>query len=253
MNTINWERVIKAHDLNNYDFDRAPFYIDMQSIRETIVSAKTPAQRKICVLYNHFHREKRPDFFIDNDLFLLPLKKGKYVIVKGDGYIDFPPIDSNPINHKSMLSFELETMRMLDTGTQHLDYAYATSILRTFLSDETLVLTIRGRKYTPEFSFRVGKFRLNVVGVQTEVDAGYEGEKQVVLVEAKNRDVTDVIIRQLFYPFRQWTRHTKKKVIPVFFDRDMDEYRFWQFDFKDPDDYNSIFLVKSSKYVISNS
>ncbi len=33
---------------------------------------------------------------------------------------------------------------------QHLDFAYASSLIRTFMEDDTLVLTIRGRKYTPE-------------------------------------------------------------------------------------------------------
>jgi hypothetical protein len=68
---------------------------------------------------------------------------------------------------------------------QHLDYAYAASLIRTFTEDPSLVLTIRGRKYTPEFEFYVGKQPIKVSSVQTEVDAGYEGKNQVVLVEAK--------------------------------------------------------------------
>ena len=94
---------------------------------------------------------------------------------------------------------------------QHLDFAYAASLVRTFLEDDSLVLTIRGRKYTPKFSFNVGKQNLTAESVQTEVDAGYEGKNQVVLIEAKNSQTDNVIIRQLFYPFRQWQHHTKKK------------------------------------------
>lgn len=133
---------------------------------------------------------------------------------------------------------------------QHLDFAYATSLIRTFLEDDTLVLTIRGRKYTPAFSFFVGKQKIDVESVQTEVDAGYEGENLIALIEAKNSKTTNVIIRQLFYPFRQWSSYTKKKIVPLFFEKRKNFYSFWQFKFTDPNNYNSIELVKSSKYEI---
>ena len=122
---------------------------------------------------------------------------------------------------------------------QHLDYAYAASLIRTFTEDPTLVLTIRGRKYTPDFEFYVGKQLIKVASVQTEVDAGYESKKQVVLVEAKNFSATNIIIRQLYYPFRQWQEA-----------RGADVYSIWQFEFTDPKNYNSIKLVKSGKFRI---
>ncbi len=65
---------------------------------------------------------------------------------------------------------------------QHLDYAYATNLIRTFTNDPTLVLTIRGRKYTPTFDFYVGKHLIKVSSIQTEVDAGYKGKNKIVLV-----------------------------------------------------------------------
>ena len=86
--------------------------------------------------------------------------------------------------------------------------------------------------------------------MQTEVDAGYEGEKQVVLIEVKNSKADNVIIRQLYYPFRQWKNYTDKKVITLFFERIEDEYHIWQFEFTDINDYNSITFVRSARYVI---
>ena len=94
---------------------------------------------------------------------------------------------------------------------QHLDFAYATSLIRSFMDDPNLILTIRGRKYTPEFDFFVNKHKIIVKSVQTEVDSGYESDKQVVLIEAKNSEASNTIIRQLYYPFRQWQMH--KQVI----------------------------------------
>lgn len=91
---------------------------------------------------------------------------------------------------------------------------------------------------------------LNAKGVQTEVDAGYEGKDQIVLVEAKNTKKDNIIIRQLFYPFRHWKAHTSKKVRTIFFERRGSTYCMWEFAFKDELDYHSISFVRSASYKI---
>ena len=172
--------------------------------------------------------------------------------MKGEGYIDIPKITTEVNDYISKLDFKLESSTIGDSEMQHLDLAYASSLVRTFMNDDSLLLTIRGRKYTPDFTFKVGNQTLNVESVQTEVDAGYEGRDKIVLIEAKNSDVNNTIIRQLYYPYRQWKKQTTKEVYLLFFDRDKnsDVYNIWQFEFKDENDYNSISLVKSGKYKI---
>ncbi|MBD2137986.1 hypothetical protein H6F32_10390 [Anabaena sp. FACHB-1237] len=39
-----------------------------------------------------------------------------------------------------------------------------------------MVLTIRGRKYTPKFDMNVNNYKLSIESVQTEVHTGYEGQ-----------------------------------------------------------------------------
>ncbi len=207
-------------------------------------------EKEVRILCKQDSREDRPQVFIDNNVFLLPTKNGEYAIVKGEGYIDIPLIDTASKIYTSKLEFKLDTSLIGNSEMQHLDFAYASSLIRTFLEDETLVLTIRGRKYTPKFTFKVGNQRLTVESVQTEVDAGYEGKKQVVLIEAKNSKTNNIIIRQLFYPFRQWSHHTKKTVKTLFFEKRKNFYSLWQFDFGDINDYNSIQLTKCNRYEI---
>lgn len=134
---------------------------------------------------------------------------------------------------------------------QHLDFAYASSLIRTFLNDESLVLSIRGRKYTPEFHFNTNLYQdIKVISVQTEVDSGFEGRDKIVLVEAKNSLTKNVIIRQLYYPMRQWQIHTQKEVVTLFFEKRGSEFLIWEFGFKDIENYNSIFLKQSAKFEI---
>jgi len=120
------------------------------------------------------------------------------------------------------------------------------------MDDDSLVLTIRGRKYTPEFSFKVGSQLIKTKSVQTEVDAGFEGRDKIVLIEAKNSKTSNTIIRQLFYPYKQWKLHTKKSVFLLFFEKRKDIFYIWQYGFKDENDYNSIELIKSDRYLIDS-
>ena len=181
----------------------------------------------------------------------MPVLNGEYSIIKGEGYVDVPPITSPIVEYLSVFPFELETSRVGNSEMQHLDHAYALSLMRHFADDESLVLTIRGRKRSPAFEFVVGEFLIRVDGVQVEVDAGYEGENQVVLVEAKGGNATNTIIRQLYYPFCQWQTYTEKKVSTLFFQHTgQNEYHIWQFGFDDVDDYNSIRMLKSGRYRI---
>jgi hypothetical protein len=174
--------------------------------------------------------------------------------LKGEGYVDIPDITTNMNSYKSKLDFALETSQIGNSEMQHLDFAYASSLVRSFLEDDSLVLTIRGRKYTPKFEFYAGQYKqlITTESVQTEVDACYEGRNQIVLIEAKNSATKNTIIRQLYYPFRQWQIHTKKKVNILFFEKRKDTYSLWEFGFIEANDYNSITLLKSAKFQIQN-
>ncbi len=251
-NSRSWKKIFDDYEILKHDFDKSPFSLSATQIKRACQRFKETGEKEVRILCKQDSREDRPDIFVKHNLFLLPVKNGYYNIIKGDGYIDIPEIKKEIVVYSSKLDFQLDTTKIGDSEMQHLDYAYAASLIRTFTDDSSLVLTIRGRKYTPDFEFYVGKQLIKVSGVQTEVDAGYEGKNQIVLIEAKNFSATNVIIRQLYYPFRQWQEHTKKKVITLFFDktRGEDVYSIWQFEFTDPKNYNSIKLVKSGKFRI---
>lgn len=252
---IAWQAIFEKFNLEDHNFDASPFPISAQQIKEATGHFKQTSQREVRLICKQDQREDRPLVFEERGLFILPVRNGEYVIVKGEGYLDIPPTQGTTQIYTSRLDFSLVTSKVGNSEMQHLDFAYAASVIRTFMNDDTLVLTIRGRKYTPQFSFRVGTQHVTVESVQTEVDAGYEGKNQVVLIEAKNSSVTNTIIRQLYYPFRQWQNHINKSgshkdVSTIFFEKAGQEYSLWQFRFEDENDYNSIKLVRSHKFQI---
>jgi len=251
-NSKSWEKIFNDYKILDHDFDKLPFPLSATQIKRACQKFKETGEKEVRILCKQDNREDRPDIFQKHNLFLLPVKNGYYNIIKGEGYVNIPPIKNEVTIYSSKLDFLLDTAKIGDSEMQHLDFAYASSLIRTFTEDTSLVLTIRGRKYTPDFDFYVGKQLIKVSSVQTEVDAGYEGKNQIVLIEAKSFNASNVIIRQLFYPYRQWQSRTKKKVITLFFDKERgkDVYSIWQFEFKNPNNYNSIKLVKSGRFTI---
>jgi hypothetical protein len=247
-NSESWAKIFNDYRILEHNFDEKPFEITSDQIKQSCQTFRRTAQKEVRLLCKQDSRNDRPEVFVENNLFLLPKKNGIYYIVKGEGYVDIPDITSSFVEYSSKLEFELETSNIGDSEMQHLDFAYASSIIRTFMEDDSLVLTIRGRKYTPPFSFSVGKHQIETESVQTEVDAGYEGRNSIVLVEAKNSSTKNTIIRQLFYPYKQWQLHTKKKVFLLFFEKRVDGYYIWQYGFDNGCDYNSICLIKSKRY-----
>jgi hypothetical protein len=245
-----WEKIFEDYKILEHDFSKKPFYLSAEEIKKSVQDFKKTNQKEVRILCKMDTRECVPEIMQKNKLFLLPVKNGKYVLVRGDGYVDIPKIETDAEIYNTKLDFDLDTSKIGNSEMQHLDFAYASSLVRTFMSDPSLVLTIRGRKYTPKFSCKVENHDIEIESVQTEVDAGYEGKDKVVLIEAKNSQTKNTIIRQLYFPFRQWSEHTKKNVYLLFFEKRKNEYLIWQYEFADKNDYNSIKLIKSKKYKI---
>ncbi|MDR2342043.1 MAG: hypothetical protein LBD84_03245 [Campylobacteraceae bacterium] len=252
-NNESWESIFNAYNILEHDFAIQPFKITANQIKEAVKHFSKTSEKEVRILCKQDSRDERPKIFIDNNLFLLPIKNGEYIILQGDGYIDIPSINNKEEIYVSKLDFELRSSQIGNSEMQYLDFAYASSLIRTFAEDNTLVLTIRGRKYTPEFSFNFKHYKnIHVQSVQTEVDAGFEGKEQIVLIEAKNSTTQNTIIRQLYYPFRQWKIHTQKEVKTLFFEKRGEEYFIWEFGFRNELDYESIFLKKAKKFIIQN-
>jgi DNA adenine methylase len=250
-----WQKIFDTYNIQTHDFDKTPFHITAKQIKEACQEFKKTAEKEVRILCYQAQRKDKPKVFTDNGLFLLPVKNGEYLITRGEGYVNIPDIDNEPILFKSKFDFRLYSNEIGNSEMQHLDFAYASGMVEHFCNVGQLFLTIRGRKYTPEFSFKVNNFEITQKSVQTEVDAGYEGENHIILIEGKNTGVDDVIIRQLYYPYRKWSEHLgkRKKVLPVFFEKRDFVYMFWMYEFEDFEDYNSIRLVKSASYIIETT
>ena len=200
--------------------------------------------------------EKLPEVFVKEGLFPLPVTNGVYALVRGRGFHTLEDC-GRPRTFEVHLPFPLETLKERRSESQHIDFAYNTGLLSHFSGIPDMRPTIRGRKYSPSFVFRVdGSPELTAQGVQYEVDSGYEGRDTVLLFEGKAKQSGQpgsFIVRQLYYPYRVWRQLVDTKTVRVFFLAALIDERttcLWEYSFDDPEDYESIHLDRAEAFRI---
>lgn len=197
-----------------------------------------------------------PEVFRKNQLGILPIDNGEYIIGHFKLYQKLPKTPISIVNEMSLPSF-LTTIDPdnIYSEANALHAANASGILRDFIGSE-LVETISGRMRPEAFDLNVtnltsdGKYQISINKPQIEIDGGYESFDNVVLIEAKNKLSDDFIIRQLYYPYRYWSNKTHKAIRNLFMVYDNSVYSIYEYHFSDLFDYNSLELIKSKNYSI---
>lgn len=233
-------------------WERIPILGEFQLITADEVRERSGREPRLMMKFDHSNQ--LPPKLKDSQRFILPLKNGLYAIIRGEGYHQ-PESCGPPIDFPRKTRFELRTTQAGISEMQHLDLAFNIGLLGHFLGEPVLYPTIRGRKRSPKFEFRVGARLLDVEGVQVEIDGGFEGRNSVTLVEAKIGECEDFHLRQLYYPLRFWSGLTTKRVRLVFFtyEPETELYRFREYGFDPPEIYQAPVLIKAACYRVTHS
>ncbi len=220
----------------------ACFHLQASEIKE-----RTGLEPRLMAKFDH--RGQLPPALRRRGLFLLPTRNGEYAVLRGEGYHTLEPCPA-PRDFPSRAEFTLRTLEQGLSESQFLDLAYHSGLLSHFTGVASLFPTIRGRKRAPRFTFQVAGLTLEVEGVQVEVDAGYEGPREVILLEAKIGEPADFHLRQLYYPYRFWTGLTPKLVRPLFLTYSPREgvLRLREYRFDRPECYRAPVLVRAEAF-----
>ncbi len=235
-------------------FDRHNIPDELQRHGRFVISAgEIKKEREPRLMAKFDSRDARPAIFKQHEIGILPVQNGTYVLLKEDVYYDVNSAPGKIISHSPgelRHVVGIPWRESLRSESQALDAAFISSMLSEFTGQKTH-LTIRGRLRTPEFDFCVGDTRLNVKGVQVQIDAGFESADRIYLIEAKNGEREDFIIRQLYYPFRMWNIiQDSKEIVPVFVTYSNRVFTFRSYRFREPNQYNSITLRRQRSYTL---
>ena len=246
-NDINWVSLFVQHDILKKVNENGSFIIKSKQINEF---------RESRLMTKFDHSTNLPTVFKKNLLSILPIKRGDYIIARFEAYqkLEYDK-GINPIPITKRGDLESLDYRNIYSESASLNCAFASGIIQDIIGEEC-VLTVSGRMSSKSFSFKIkesekNSVEINVENSQCEIDAGFESESKLALIEAKNMSCEDFLIRQIYYPFRLWKEKISKQVVPIFMTYSNDKFSFFIYEFKDPNNYNSLSLVEQKDYVIS--
>jgi hypothetical protein len=246
-NEIAWDKLFAKYRILENIKRYGIFVITAVQIRE---------YREARLMTKFDHKVNLPRLFSDNNLAILPITRGRYVISNFEAYKDFPAINKEVIRVSIPTHIESLDYQNITSEATAINCAYSANILADFSEDENLIPTVNGRMGSGAFSFQINniinntEFEIDVVNSQIEIDGGYEGQNQLVLIEAKNYIADDFLIRQLYYPYRLWRDKVKKRITPVFLMYSNGIFSLYEYEFQEPLNYNSLVLVKQKNYTI---
>jgi hypothetical protein len=246
--SLAWDRLDERHSLASRLASNEVIYLDADEIRN--VGAREPR-----LMTKFDTRACRPSLLRQTTI--LPVSNGGYVLLPGDGYAD---VSDAQVHRRWRLPDSVASLRTLPwssgptSESQALDMALTSGLLGDFLEDQQARLTVRGRLRSPKFDFgfrcRHGNVRVNVDGVQIEVDSGLEGDR-IHLVEAKLGSRGDFHVRQLYYPLRMWMMRVPGKAVTTsLLTWSNRVFSLRRYEFDPGDAYHGLRLVAGVDYVI---
>ncbi len=199
--------------------------------------------------------ENLPDMFKKNELAILPIKRGSYIIGKFQNYQLVDINNEIDVETKNLPDY-ITTIdyKNITSEAISLNAAYISGMLEDIVG-EPVVPTISGRMGTGEFNYQIllndqNSFPINVENSQMEIDGSYESVSKFIILEAKNHYMKDFIIRQLYYPYKVWKSSTNKEIIPIMLIKHDNIFNFFVYNFENENDYNSIKLKEIKRYIL---
>ncbi len=242
-----WRVLFEKHNIVDVIKRDKIFYISSKEINE-VKEARLMAKFDQSSLL--------PEIFVKNRLSILPVTRGEYAIAPFETHANVTYGDIKPTFVDDP---KLETLKFTDLYSESsaLLFAYNSGIISKFLDTKPLKFTVNGRMSSGVFDYSIkgkdrDKYKVAVKNAQIEIDAGYENSDIFCLCEGKNIKAEQILIRQLFYPYRLWRQKISKPVIPIFVVYSNDVFYLFQYAFEDDNYYNSLKLVKQGAYTLKD-
>lgn len=218
------------------------------------------------------NKEMLPEKLIKNDIGIIHLGNGFHKFIKG--------IDK--------LYHNFESIR------EHINWKYKKSLLNKFNSSESNILSVannqrilhdfafgidkefndididnRPKTYFPHrtktnLKYKLGNEIINANKIQIEIDLTIEFKGTIAIFEAKNKDIDNFIIYQIYHPFLYYYNAKEsplisnkiKDIICIYVNteeiEDITYIKLWKYTFTKPNNMDSIKFINSRCYRLVN-
>ena len=245
-----WEKLFAEHKILSHVEHDGFFRISAAQIKKF---------REPRLMTKFDHKINLPKIFSSNELSILPVTRGDYLISHFEAWKNFEPTNSPVIQAELPEHLQSLDAKNIFSEAIALNCAFASGIIEDFTGDENLFPTATGRMSSGTFDFKVNDTRKNlshtvhVNNSQIEIDAAFEGINFLTLIEAKMDLSDDFLIRQLYYPYRTLSNKISKPIKPVFLVYSNGIFYLREYAFVEPESYNSLVLVRQKKYSVEST
>ena len=206
------------------------------------------------LLCKHDNIKAKPKIFSDNNLSLLSISNGVYILTSKKIFIKLP------LNDKAVEKIDLKNISLLltigNSETSMLDKLQYSGIIDNIIGEKILLGPLLGGRHRCNFKTFIDNEEITINGSQYETDGCYETENYYVVVEVKNVDVEDFNIRQLYFPCKTIYDETKgnKQIISLFICKDKNDIiKIYKYKWKNINIMNDIECIDYYKYKFNNS
>lgn len=240
-----WKKLFEEHSILKVIEENGFFEIKSTQINK---------YRESRLMAKFDHKSNLPMIFSNNNLSILPVTRGSYIISTFDAYHEIVQTTSDIESASLPDNFVSIDPNNLYSESAALHCAYLSGMIDNVLED-SCKFTLGGRMSSSKFDYSIrinpqNLFQVHVCNSQCEIDGGFESRNKLALIEVKNFLPRDFIIRQLFYPYRLWKGKISKEIVPIFMTFSNDVFSFFVYEFEDDNVYNSIHLVGQKHYRI---
>jgi hypothetical protein len=245
-----WEQLFEKHDVLSRVHADGEFRIlssQINEFHEARLMAKFDQSAQL------------PDIFRTNKLSILPTTRGHYII---GPFVTHEKVKyRQAVKPRQVAMPQLETLDAKDLYSEAaaLLFAYNSGIINDIMGSNDVKFTVNGRMRSGNFTYFINNslkpenpITVEVKNSQIEIDAGFESPDVFMICEAKNQASEELLIRQLYYPYRKWNEKIVKPIIPVFLAFSNDVFHIFIYEFTDKVNYNSIALKDYREYTFAD-
>jgi hypothetical protein len=262
------EDKIKKNDKNNNKIWEHIFkYINYACDNDKIISADDikNASKSWIGIKNQFEprllckqdsSDERPYIFSKNNICILSIKNGEYLLTKNNIYINLKYPKKKHTEIKKNLSSLL--LKLGNSESSLIDNLRYSGIFEgeNYLNEKIKYGSLLNGRHRCSFETYFGNSKIKIQGSQFETDACYESDNKILLIECKNikTEIKNFNIRQLYYPYRYiydliGKEKNKKKIIILYINKDKDDFiHIWKYEFTEPSKMMSIKNLHYNKY-----
>ncbi len=257
MSNSPWSHIFSTYDIINHIKTKNVKInaLDIKSCKTTY-TGKTKNQFEPRLLCYQTTEKERPDIFKENNIYILPIKNGQYLLTKQKIFFKLNYDKKNIIKLKKDNTSLLNTLGESETTIIN-NLKYSGLFETSAYLDEPITHSypLFGRHYC-SFKMNLNEEEICVDGVQYEIDGTFESENKILLIECKNspKQLDSFNIRQLYYPYRAIYDKikNKKEIICIYIHKLNDIVYIWKFKFNDYKNPNSIECIATNSYSFEN-